>query len=259
MQKIDGNIVFSASDITYFSECQHRTWLDRLNLDAPMKKTDDDEQSKLLQVKGDIHENDFFAKLQKKYASCVEIDKSLTAEQRITSTKQAIKAGAEVIFQASLRRGNLIGHSDFLLKLDEKAPNGQWLYEVADTKLARSTKAKFILQLCFYSDLLSDITGQLPQHMHVELGNGKRESFRVADYIYYYRQLLERYLAFVAGYPEATPPYPSPCNHCSLCPWRERCDAKRIKDDHLSAVANISRQQIIRLEKAGINTLAKLA
>ena len=224
-----------------------------------MEKALDDDQSKLVQAKGYAHEGEFFAKLQTQHKNCVEIDTKLSLEQRIAATKQAIQDGVDVIFQGSLRRGNLIGHSDFLLRLDEKAPNGQWLYEVADTKLARSTKAKFILQLCFYSDLLSDITDQLPQHMHVELGSGKRESFRVTDYIYYYRQLLERYLAFVSSYPKATPPYPSPCNHCSLCPWRERCDAKRIKDDHLSAVANISRQQIIRLEKAGINTLAKLA
>lgn len=259
LQKIKDSIVFSASDITYFSECEHRTWLDRLNLDTPMEKAADDDQSKLLQVKGDIHENEFFAKLQEKYAHCVEIDKNLSTDQRVAFTKQAIEDGAEIIFQASLRRGNLIGHADFLLRLDAKGSNGQWLYEVADTKLARSTKAKFILQLCFYSDLLSDVTGQLPQHMHVELGSGKRESFRVPDYIYYYRQLLERYLAFVASYPKTTPPYPSPCNHCPLCPWRNRCDAKRIDDDHLSAVANINRQQIVRLEKAGINTLAKLA
>ena len=29
---------------------------------------------------------------------------------------------------------------------------GQWLYEVADAELARSTKAKFLLQRCFYSE-----------------------------------------------------------------------------------------------------------
>jgi len=252
-------MLFSASDITYYAECQHRTWLDRLNLDSPMEKAPDDEQSKLLQIKGDIHENDFFIKLQAVHTHYVEIDKKQSLDQRVALTKQAIQDGADVIFQGSLRRGNLIGHSDFLLRLDQKGPNGCWLYEVADTKLARSTKAKFILQLCFYSDLLADITGQLPQHMYVELGNGKRESFRVADYIYYYRHLLESYLVYVASYPEITPPYPSPCNHCPLCPWRDRCDAKRIDDDHLSAVANISRQQIVRLEKVGINTLAKLA
>ncbi|MGZ8982997.1 MAG: TM0106 family RecB-like putative nuclease [Methylotenera sp.] len=259
MQRVNGSILFSASDITYFAECQYRTWLDRLNLDAPMEKAVDDEQSKLVQAKGFAHEAAFFSKLQAQHAHCIEIDTTQPLDNRVTATKQAIQDGAEIIFQGSLRRGNLIGHSDFLLRSDVKSAEGQWLYEVADTKLAKSTKAKFILQLCFYSDLLSDVTGHLPRHMHVELGNGKRETFLVADYIYYYRQLLERYQAFVSAYPKVTPPYPSPCNHCSLCPWRERCDARRVEDDHLSAVANINRQQIARLELAGIDTVAKLA
>jgi uncharacterized protein len=259
LQKIDNQLLFSASDLTFFAECQHRTWLDRLNLDSPMEKAEDDEQSKLVQAKGYEHEADFFAKLKSQYNSIVEIDTQQSLEHRIAATKQAIQEGVEVIFQGSLRRGNLIGHSDFLIRLNEKSPNGQWRYEVADTKLARSTKAKFILQLCFYSDLLSDLTGQLPSHMHVELGSGNRETFKVSDYFYYYRQLLTRYLAYVDSYPQITPPYPSPCAHCSLCPWRDRCEAKRIADDHLSLVANITKQQIIKLEDAGINTLEKLA
>lgn len=259
LQKVKGSILFSASDITYFAECQHRTWLDRLHLDAPMEKAIDDEQSKLVQAKGFAHEAAFFAKLQAQHAHCVEIDTTQSLDHRVTVTQQAIQDGAEVIFQGSLRRGNLIGHSDFLLRTDVKSEDGLWMYEVADTKLAKSTKAKFILQLCFYSDLLSDVTGHLPRHMHVELGSGKRESFLVADYIYYYRQLLERHQTFVAAYPRVTPPYPSPCNHCSLCPWRERCDARRVEDDHLSAIANINRQQIARLESAGVDTVAKLA
>lgn len=254
--------MFSASDITFYAECQHRTWLDRLSLDDKDlrdMKAEDDEQSKLVQAKGYQHEADYYSKLKSENQNCIEINTKQTLEQRILSTKQAIQNGVEVIFQGSLRRGNLIGHADFLIRLQDKGPEGQWLYEVADTKLARSTKAKFILQLCFYSDLLSDISGQLPHVMHVQLGSGKRETFRVADYIYYYRQLLNRLEEYVAGYPNMTPPYPMPCNHCSLCPWRDKCDAKRVEDDHLSAVANISRQQIVRLEKAGINTLEKLA
>lgn len=59
LQKINNNIVFSASDLTYFAECEHRTWLDRLNLDEPMEKAEDDEQSKLVQNKGFKHEAEF--------------------------------------------------------------------------------------------------------------------------------------------------------------------------------------------------------
>ncbi len=259
MQKINNQILFSASDLTFFAECPHRTWLDRLHLDSPMEKAEDDEQSKLVQAKGFEHEAEFFAQLKTQYEDCIEIDQKLSLDQRVSATSDALKTGAKVVYQAALKRGNMLGNADFLLRTDSNDEGEAWEYEVADTKLARSTKAKFILQLCFYSDLLSDLTEKLPPNMHVELGNGKRESFRVADYVYYYRQLLDRFVEFLGTYPDGTPPYPVPCDHCSLCHWQERCDAKRIEDDHLSAVANITRQQIARLEQADIKTVAQLA
>lgn len=258
MQKPAGEIVLSASDLSFFAECAHRTWLDRHHLDHPMEKAEDDDQAKLIQGKGYEHEEQFFATLKEKAASCVEIDPDWPLERKIEATRAALLDGVEVVYQATLKRGNLMGHADFLVR-SGRGSRGQWLYEVADTKLARSTKAKFLLQLCFYSDLLSDITGELPHHMHVELGNGKRESFRVGDYFHYYRSLLGRLLDYLAVYPDATEvPYPAPCDHCSLCPWRERCAAKRIEDDHLSAVAGITRQQIARLEAADVRTVAAL-
>lgn len=258
MQKPAGEIVLSASDLSYFAECAHRTWLDRLHLDHPMEKADDDDQAKLIQGKGYEHEEHFFESLKEKADVCVEIDPDWPLERKLEATRAAINDGAEVIYQATLQRGNLMGHADFLLRAG-RGRHGQWLYEVADTKLARATKAKFLLQLCFYSDLLSDITGELPHHMHVELGNGKRESFRVGDYFHYYRSLLGRLLDYLAAYPDGSEvPYPAPCDHCGLCPWRERCAAKRIDDDHLSAVAGITRQQIARLEAASIRTVAAL-
>lgn len=258
MQKPAGEIVLSASDLSFFSECAHRTWLDRHHLDHPMEKAEDDDQAKLIQDKGYEHEERFFATLKEGAGTCVEIDTDWPLERKLEATRAAILDGAEVVYQATLKRGNLMGHADFLVRSGRDS-RGQWLYEVADTKLARSTKAKFLLQLCFYSDLLSDITGELPHHMHVELGNGKRESFRVGDYFHYYRSLLARLNGYLAAYPDATEvPYPAPCDHCSLCPWRERCASKRIGDDHLSAVAGITRQQIARLEAADVRTVAAL-
>jgi uncharacterized protein len=259
MQRIKDQIFYSATDLTRFSDCQHLTWLDRLNLDAPMEKAEDDDQAKLIQAKGFAHEVDFLARLHTAPGVVVEIAAEGSLDDRVTKTREAIRSGASVIYQATLVRGNLIGHADFLIRVGSPDTAGCYAYEVADTKLARSVKAKFILQLCFYSDLLSDESGQLPRHMYVELGDGRRETFLVADYIYYYRHLLNRFLTFVGGAGTAEPPYPNPCDFCLLCHWRDRCAAKLEADDHLSAVAGITRQQISRLEASGIRTMAQLA
>jgi predicted RecB family nuclease len=259
MQKIAEQIFYSATDLTHFADCEHLTWLDRLNLDAPMEKADDDDQAKLIQDLGYAHEAAFLAKLTECHSNVASISAAGSLQERVANTQAAIAAGAEVIYQATLARGNLIGHADFLIRVGDADKDGRHQYEVVDTKLARSSKAKFILQLCFYSDLLSDLTGQLPRHIHVELGNGKRETFRLADYFHYYRHLLGRMLTFTAAHGKAEAPYPAPCDFCSLCRWRERCSARRESDDHLSAVANITRQQISRLEAGGIRKVAQLA
>ncbi len=259
MQKIAGKILLSASDLANFAECSHRTWLDRKHLDHPMTKAIDDAQMKLVQERGFAHEADHFAQLKAKAGSVCEVDVTLPIVQRAEATRRAILDGTDVIYQGTLCRDDLLGHADFLLKTDTTTAAG-WGYEVVDTKLARSTKTKFLLQLCFYSDLLADITGELPQHMHVVLGHGVRESFKVSDYIYFYRTLLEQLRTFLAAYPDETAvPYPSPCGHCNLCPWRDQCAARRVADDHLSAVAGITRQQIIKLEAAQVTTVAELA
>lgn len=256
MQKQANQVFVSATDLTHFADCQHLTWLDRLNLDHPMEKAEDDEQAKLIQAKGFEHEEAFLDKLGEAHSKVVTISAKASLEERVASTRGAIADGAEVIYQATLVRGNLIGHADFLIHVGNNGKDGGGhQYEIVDTKLARSAKAKFILQLCFYSDLLRDVTGHLPIHTHVELGNGKRETFRVADYVYYYRHLLARMLAYTTTYATSEPPYPAPCEFCSLCHWRERCEAKRKTDDHLSAVANMTRQQISRLESAGVRML----
>ena len=74
-------------------------------------------------------------------------------------------------------------------------------YEVVDTKLARTPKAKFAVQLAFHSDLLRDAQGTMPEAMHVKLGDGREVSLRVADYDRYVADARDRLLAFTRTRP----------------------------------------------------------
>jgi len=173
-----------------------------------------------------------------------------------------MRGGADVIYQATLRDGPLFGHADFLRRVDgESSALGAWRYEVADTKLARSAKAKFLVQLAFYSQLLAVAQGAEPRLMHVVLGDQTERSFQCADYMHYFRALLARFQARVRLLMEGTAPatYPLPCGHCDLCHWIGHCEAQRVADDHLCLVADIRRTQSMKLSDAGIDTLAKLA
>ncbi len=73
-----------------------------------------------------------------------------------------MRAGAEVIYQATFLRDGLRGHADFLFRVERPSELGDYSYEVADTKLARRAKPYFILQLCFYTELLRPCRASSP-------------------------------------------------------------------------------------------------
>ena len=110
-------------------------------------------------------------------------DEGFDEEQARRDTEDAIRAGeADVIYQAYLTDGTWRGFADFLVRL----PDGT--YEPVDTKLARSAKPLHVIQLCFYAEQLERIQGRLPEHVHVELGSGERETLRTADFIAFFRR-----------------------------------------------------------------------
>ncbi len=266
MQLHDDSYVLSASDVVAFLECEHLTALDLRSLRNSgllNEKAKPDETAALIARKGTEHEIAYLQRLRAdgRQVTDIAVDGGNT-EAKVARTLAAMQAGVDVIYQATLRDGGLFGHADFLMRVDgEPSRFGNWRYEVADTKLARSTKAKFLVQLAFYSQLLAKAQGVEPKQMRVIFGDQSERAFRCADYMHYFRALLARFVARVQALAADAAPqtYPLPCSHCDLCHWRDRCDAQRVADDHLCLVADIRRTQWIKLEDAGITSLATLA
>ena len=262
MYATDGKTILSPTDLTGFMECPHKMQLDlaymRGEIDSKPARSP---ESELLAVKGDEHENAYLGSLIAEGRQVVRIaepdDRSLEAlAARATETAEAMRAGAGVIFQATFFDPPFRGHADFLFRVDDRTSDlGAWSYEVADTKLARRTKPYFVLQLCFYSELLSRIQGTQPEHIHVVLGDRSTESLRLAEFSSYFRRVRDRFLTAVDL---ANETYPEPVAHCAVCRWLERCDAQRVADDHLSLVANITSGHRAKLMEAGVETLAEL-
>lgn len=261
MRSHHGQFLYSATDLANFLDCAHLTALDRMALLDPAaapERTEDSDEAELVQAHGFAHEARYLDHLRqsgRRVADLKEVGGNL--EHAVKATLEAMRRGEEVIYQAALRHGAFAGYADFLVRMPGESRLGDWHYEVADTKLARSPKAKFLIQLCFYADLLAEAQERMPNRVHLYFGDGGERSFRVADYLAYYRNVQRRYLAFVGLDKHAT--YPDPVSRCDLWHWREACEARRLADDHLSQVANITRVQSQRLREAGIATLGKLA
>jgi predicted RecB family nuclease len=257
----NGQLIHSATDLANFLDCEHLTALDVMALlhpEAAPARTADGDEAALVQSHGFAHEEHYLQHLLQAGHQVTDL-KSGTGnlDGAVAATLEAMQCGDEVIYQAALRHGSFAGYADFLVRVPGRSSLGDWHYEIADTKLARSPKAKFLIQLCFYADLLEQAQGRAPERVHLYFGDGSERSFRTADYRAYFLTLRRRYLTFIEQADKAT--YPDPVSRCDLCHWREACEVRRLADDHLSQVANISRLQTRRLQEAGVLTLAALA
>ena len=258
LKTYNAQLLFSASDLVNFLGCNHATTLDLANLVNPRSFAEDSEETQLLQRLGIAHETAYLEKLRQEGRSIAEIPSDLDLEARIERTGEAMRSGAEVIYQGALLAQTWHGYSDFLIKVEGVVSNlGNYAYDVADTKLARTAKPKHIIQLCVYADLLAAEQGIDPPNLHVVLGNGAVESIPTAAVRYYYATARDRFLAFVSSSSRETKA--EPCAHCTFCRWAPSCEAHWDEIDHLSRVANIARSHIAKLEAAGITTLEGLA
>lgn len=258
MQKTNSAILYSASDIVNFLECKYLTNQDLINLGIPQHKTENKAENALIQAKGIEHEKAYLNSLINQGLNVADLSSvEGTNEDKAIATLDALNKGYDIIYQATFLQDNFIGFADFLCKVGAPSKLGDYSYEVVDTKLSRTSKAKFVIQLAFYSKILANIQGVVPEYMHIVLGNNKKDSFKYSDYTKYYDNLQSRFLKFVEKTHDDI--YPSPCNKCSECKWQDSCGKKWQDDDHLHLVANITKTQIHKLNSAGIHTLEALA
>jgi uncharacterized protein len=247
--RVDTRARYSPSDLTAFVACPHLTTLElqvaRGRLERPFRVN---RHADLIRAKGEAHEA---AQLALLGPEVVRIEKpwEIGWEEAAAATERAMRDGAPHIYQAAFVDGDWRGLADFL----ERRSDGG--YEAVDTKLARHARPSHVLQLCFYTEQIARLQGEMPGAMHVVNGLAERETFRPDDYFSYYRRLKRRFCDVVA---EGNPTYPYPVPHCGLCDYLALCQQRWADDDHLVLVAGMSRLQVERLTAGGIETLEAL-
>src|SRR5438874_404551 len=296
-----GQIRLAATDLGNHLACRHLTTLD-LQV-AQGKRAELDWAAPDLAVireRGERHEREYLAHLRAQGLTVENLSHIPHKEEQrlLKETLALMDGGAEVIAQGALSDGEWFGRPDVLRRVAAPSKRWGWSYEVADTKLAKETKATTILQLSLYSELIEKIQGTPPEFLWVvPPGEGfTGEKYRVTEYAAYYRYVKGRLIEAVAsgcskesneapggagtsGSPEQATPtrpeqyallfgremktveptYPEPVEHCNICKWFRECDALRRADDHLSLVADIRRQQRDQFRAWGAESMAKLA
>ena len=250
-----GQLLYSPSDLVRYLDSPFASWMDRYYLEDPGAVTPDEEteDEKLIAQTGDEHERAVLNEYKSSTADLLEIPKDDPAVG-LTKTLSGINAKAPIIYQAVLESGQFAGFADFLI-LD---PSGR--YQVWDTKLARSPKPYYAIQLCCYSEMLAAATGgQMPGKFGIILGSEDKVQFRVEDFIHYYRRIKAGFLALQDGFTGKLADRPEPLPRAEHRCWTSHVDKFFDDTDHLVRVAGISIGQIKKLKKAGIATMVQLA
>ena len=201
MRISDGKLQLAATDFSNFLACRHltrSTLLKSQGILSPAKQFDIGFQD--LIERGEAHERQVLDLLAGD-GRVTEIPTTVdvTDAEKSGLTAEAIAAGVDVIYQGVLMLDDpsgirLLGRPDFLVRADltrlpagtNKVPGG---YEIVDAKLARTAKARAVLQSVFYSYVLSEVQGFTPERLHLALGNGEFVPFRVADFAAYERRI----------------------------------------------------------------------
>lgn len=271
------DLVFSATDLVAASECEYRTLriLDEKLGRSPKADFPEDEMQRRAGALGDKHEAKVLAGLIAQYgewdagrgAGVYSIGRGdavradLVAKQ--AETELALRAGADVVFQATFFDGEFLGYADFIV--NEAAGTGMpGRYEVWDTKLARHAKVGALLQLAAYGDQLIGMGLDPSPKVTLVLGavvdgDYVRSIHSLPDLLPVFRERRDHFRALTAGHREGgsavrwQQPGITCCGRCTYC--AEQVQAHR----DLLMVGGMSTLRRKKLLAEGITTIDALA
>ncbi|RKR12536.1 TM0106 family RecB-like putative nuclease [Arthrobacter oryzae] len=272
------DLIYSASDLVVAASCEYQLLrkLDEKLGRSPKAVFDDDEMLRHAAVLGDRHEHKVLAGFVEEFGPwdpaagrgvydvvpADAMDRATLAAKHAESI-EALRAGADVVFQAAFFDGQFHGRSDFLVR----QPDGS--YAVFDTKLARHAKVTALLQLAAYGDQLlkagitPDPAVTLVLGATVPLPDGGfdyvRSHHKLSEILPVFRERRERFLALVTAHraqPDAVrwdAPGLAACGRCDYC--QEQLKAT----DDLLLVARMNSATRKKLRTEGIRTVRELA
>ncbi|UKA51981.1 TM0106 family RecB-like putative nuclease [Arthrobacter sp. FW305-123] len=262
------DLVFSASDLVIAATCEYQLLrkLDEKLGRSPKPDFATDAMLERTAALGDVHEHrvldefvaDFGPWDAASGAGVYDVEPASAMDRSTLSAKHAesidaLRSGADVVFQAAFFDGQFHGRSDFLVK----RPGGQ--YAVFDSKLARHAKVTALLQLAAYGDQLIKAGITPDPTVTLVLGNRVHSHHPLAQILPVFKERRERFLGMTQGHAAGAGPVEwgdsrySACGRCDYC--AEQVQLHR--DLLMVAGMRISRRK--KLIEAGVTTIDDLA
>ena len=262
------DLVFSASDLVIAATCEYqvlrkldeklgRSAIPAFATDAMLERT-----ARL----GDVHEHkvldDFVAEFGPWDAATgrgvYDVVPAAAMDRASLSAKHAesidaLRTGADIVFQAAFFDGVFHGRSDFLVK----KPGGT--YAVFDTKLARHAKVTALLQLAAYGDQLLQAGIAPDPTMTLVLGNRVHSDHPLSEILPVFRERRDRFLRMTAGHIASSGPVQWGDPRCTACGRCDYCAEQVLLHRDLLMVAGMRISRRKKLIADGVTTIDQLA
>lgn len=276
------DLVFSASDLVTAATCEYqllRKLDEKLGL-SPKPDFGVDAMLERTAALGDVHEHRVLDRFVAQFGTWDPVARKgvfdvvpaeamdrATLQAKHDESIEALRSGADVVFQAAFFDGQFHGRSDFLVKQPDSS------YAVYDTKLARHAKVTALLQLAAYGDQLlkagitpaPDLTLVLGATIQRDAGNPEtgfdyeHSNHRLADVLPVFRERRDRFLTLTDEHRSRREPVEwgapglTACGRCDYCKEQVRLH----RDLLMVAGMRITRRK--KLMEIGITTIDALA
>jgi predicted RecB family nuclease len=173
-----------------------------------------------------------------------------------TATRAMLEAGVPGVLQGVLLGPDQLGIADLLRKEPGASALGEHHYVVGDVKSSARVRGDQILQVAFYSEMLTALQDRAPEYGYLVLKDGREERFPLEPFRPALRDVLGRIDALRA-HPHGVRPFLS--RACDGCRWSPVCIPELGAADDLSLVDGMTDGLRTMLEGAGVATAAALA
>ena len=244
MRRITGTHVYS------FVKCRHLAALD-LHLSRSQRRAPT-EWEEFAAKRGRDFEDEFVAELGVVAPEYPERDFDAGA----AATRELLRSGVELVHQAVLQAEDRLGLPDLLRRLPGESALGDHHYEVIDVKTSGKSRGDQILQVVFYTRLLAELQGRMPEHGALILKNGCEQRFLISDYLAACDEVVEQLRGLRDDLGRSRPFLQMACGSCY---HDRRCLPELRANGDLSLVQGMSHGARAILEEAGCSTVQDLA
>ena len=255
----DRRLVISASDLRTAAACEFALVRELdvvLGRAEPVVAADDPMAARVIAL-GNEHEQAELRRLARAHPGrVVQFERPGYSPEALAraagQTLEALRSGAEVVYQATFFDGGFVGHADFLELTDDG-----WL--VSDTKLARTESVPALLQIAAYAALLQAAGVPAAPYARLVVGSGDVRDFALDDIVPVYRARRERLDALLLEHHAGGAAAVWGDDRWLACGRCEVCEPEVEAARDLLLVAGVRAPTRRRLLEAGVTTIDDLA